>query len=156
MEENQRGNGRARRSSRARHQRDARGFFLSAPSFPLTVVCQVQKLSKAAIYCLHRGELQEARAKLSHAHKLALAFLPLISEFQHLRKGTFSSAIEEFVEGKAFEYFLLHGKLVPMADHELKGLCDAEEYLGEFGDAGKKKSQKQKMEQAVSRICVES
>lgn len=102
----------------------------------------MQKLSKAAIYCLHRGELQEARAKLSHAHKLALAFLPLISEFQHLRKGTFSSAIEEFVEGKAFEYFLLHGKLVPMADHELKGLCDAEEYLGEFDDVDKEENSK--------------
>lgn len=77
---------------------------------------EVQKLSKAAIYSLQRGSFEDARTKLATAERLALSYLPLITQFQVLRKGTFSSAIEEFVEARAFEFFLLHGKLIPMAD----------------------------------------
>jgi hypothetical protein len=101
---------------------------------------------KAAIYSLQRGSFEDARKKLEQAEKLSLVFLPLITQFQVLRKGTFSSAIEEYVEvgkkkkkkkkslaadnfvlfqARAFEFFLLNGKLIPLS--LFGGLCDSEE-----------------------------
>ncbi len=90
---------------------------------------EVQKLSKTAIYALHRGE--KVSDKLSRAQSVIDKFVPLIQSHPELRKGTFSCALEEFAEARAFEHFLETGKLL---SRSAVPFCDAEEYLGGVAD----------------------
>ena len=55
----------------------------------------VQKLSKQAIFSLHRGNHEEAGKRLDQAATAAQHILPLIEREPTLRGGSFSSAMEE-------------------------------------------------------------
>jgi predicted translin family RNA/ssDNA-binding protein len=52
----------------------------------------VQKLSKQAIFSLHRGNDKEADERIRSAKKTAEELLPLIAECPTLRPGSFANA----------------------------------------------------------------
>jgi predicted translin family RNA/ssDNA-binding protein len=91
---------------------------------------EVQKVSKTSIYALHRGE--KVADKLARAEQVIRSFEPIVKANPELRRGTFSAALEEYVEARSFEYFLWSGKLMPLAS--FGGLVDNEEYLGGVAD----------------------
>lgn len=93
---------------------------------------ETQKCSKAAIYALHRQDMKTAAAKLETAENVAKKLFPLVSENPELRHGTFSAAVEEYVEARALECFLAHGTLVQKKS--FGSLCSVEEYLGGVAD----------------------
>lgn len=55
----------------------------------------IQKAAKQAIFSLHRGENDQAAARLQQAEKAAEELLPVIKESPGLRYGSFSNAMEE-------------------------------------------------------------
>ena len=55
-----------------------------------------------------------------------------MTENPHLRHGTFSAAIEEYVEGQLFMRFIQDGSLMRFS--EFDGVCNHEEYLGGVSD----------------------
>lgn len=60
------------------------------------------KLSKQAIFSLHRGAIEEAQTRLDSAEKAAQELLPIIQSNPTLRSGSFSNAIEEVQSAKVF------------------------------------------------------
>ena len=102
----------------------------------------VQKLSKQAIFSIHRNEKEKARNQLSTAMAKAHA---ISSEFDfinepELRSGSFQNAMEEWVEGRLFEawlesdgrHILTPGELQAELTPPLK--MTSEEYLGGLVD----------------------
>lgn len=87
----------------------------------------IQKLSKQAIFSLHRGADKEAEGRLAAAKKAAEELLPVIKENPTLRPGSYSNAIEEYAEALAFRCYLTDGRLIRQAEVEL---AEVEEYLG--------------------------
>ena len=103
----------------------------------------VQKLSKGAIYSLHRGEVARATAQLAEARGIAEAdLLPVVAPTRHpmLRGGAVTSSLEEWAEGVIFAHFLGKGSapsfeevvaVLPVnRDEYLGGLMD---FIGELG-----------------------
>ena len=87
----------------------------------------IQKLSKQAIYSLHRGNDQEALGKIQAAEAAAAELAPLISQAPTLRQGSFSNSMEEYAEAVILRMYLEHGRV---ATREEVQLADIEEYLG--------------------------
>ncbi|QDZ18636.1 translin-like protein [Chloropicon primus] len=87
----------------------------------------VQKLSKQAIFSLHRKDFDRARQQLDDAQGIAESLLPTVVAEPTLRQGSYSNALEEFAEAKIFQHYLEEGKLV--ASTGIK-LVKNEEYLG--------------------------
>jgi len=74
-----------------------------------------QKLSKLAIYSVHRGEMQKASEQLEQAHTKTAALLPQVSEWPTLRQGTFTNVLEEFAEAKMFHHWMTCRRIPPLA-----------------------------------------
>jgi predicted translin family RNA/ssDNA-binding protein len=91
----------------------------------------ITKLSKQAIYSLHREDAKSAKTQLAEAEKIIAKLLKEIKEDPSLRYGSFSGGLEEYAEAKAFLQFLEKGTLVTCK--ELK-VVSAEEYLGGLSD----------------------
>jgi predicted translin family RNA/ssDNA-binding protein len=87
----------------------------------------VQKLSKQAIFSLHRGDMEQASSRLDGARKAARDLEPLITESPTLRSGSYSNACEEYAEAVIFSIFLTENRL---ATPEEIDLANTEEYLG--------------------------
>ncbi len=62
-----------------------------------------QKLSKNAIFALHRGDLEGAEKQISGAESIAKDLLPTVEACASLRQGSFGSACEEYAEAKIFK-----------------------------------------------------
>ena len=92
----------------------------------------VQKLSKQAIFSLHRGNEGEASQRLTKAREVATALLSTIEENPTLRPGSFSNACEEYTEAMIFSIYLSEGRVAAPKDIEiLPGVgVTTEEYLG--------------------------
>jgi translin len=86
----------------------------------------ITKLSKQAIYSLHREDPRTARQQLADAEKVIAKLLKEIKADPTLRTGSFSASLEEYTEARAFLHFLETGKLITCK--ELK-FVEAEEYL---------------------------
>jgi predicted translin family RNA/ssDNA-binding protein len=86
----------------------------------------ITKLSKQAIYSLHREDASTAKQQLADAEKVIARLLKEIKRDPSLRTGSFSASLEEYTEAKAFLRFLEKGTLITCK--ELK-VVDAEEYL---------------------------
>jgi predicted translin family RNA/ssDNA-binding protein len=91
----------------------------------------VTKLSKSAIYSLHRGETAAAKQQLAQAEKVIAKLLKDVERDAHLRDGSFSASLEEYTEAKAFLRFLEDGTLITQkelavveGEEYLLGLCD--------------------------------
>lgn len=87
----------------------------------------IQKLSKQAIFSLHRGNDEEAASRLGCAKKTAEELAPLIARSPTLRQGSFSNAIEEYAEAVIFRTYLNDGRVATRAE---VGLAETEEFLG--------------------------
>jgi len=86
----------------------------------------ITKLSKQAIYSLHRDDRKAAKQQLADAEKVIAKLLVQVKKDPALRTGGFSASLEEYVEAKAFLRFLEKGDLI--TQKELK-VVEAEEYL---------------------------
>ena len=93
---------------------------------------EAQKASKNAIYALQRGGIDGARAKMTRAREVIDSFADIIAKHPDLRHGTYSAAVEEYCEARAFDVFLETGKLISVAD--FAGVCNTQEYLGGVAD----------------------
>lgn len=87
----------------------------------------IQKLSKQAIYSLHRGDLEEAEKKLNKAEELAKMLGSVIEGEPTLRYGSYANALEEWAEGKIFQGYLRERRI--LRPEELP-ICQRDEYLG--------------------------
>ncbi len=87
----------------------------------------VQKLSKQAIFSLHRKDFARAKEQLDKAQATAETLLPVVEGEPTLRGGSFGNALEEYAEAKIFQHYLLEGRLLPST---ALGFCKNEEYLG--------------------------
>jgi predicted translin family RNA/ssDNA-binding protein len=109
-------------------------FILTPPLFVFLFFLKVikrsrdiQKLSKQAIYSLHRGDDNDASNKLKLALTAAVELAPLISQSPSLRHGSFSNSIEEYAEAVILRTYLQDGRV---ATREEVQLAEVEEYLG--------------------------
>lgn len=87
----------------------------------------ITKLSKQAIFSLHRGDLVQASQRLAAANKLSHDLLPTVTENPTLRPGTYSGGIEELVEAEALMIFLKEKRLITRKEVPL---ATPEEFLG--------------------------
>ena len=97
----------------------------------------VQKLSKGAIYSLHRGEVARATAQLAEARGIAEAdLLPVVAPARHpvLRGGAVTSSLEEWAEGFIFARFLEAGSAPTYEDVAAVLPVNRDEYLGGLMD----------------------
>ena len=91
----------------------------------------ILKLSKQAIFALHRDNIKEAETNLLEAEKLFTYLYTKIKKEKGLDyEGSFLAAMEEYVEAKLFYQFLKSGKITSIVglkadvDSYLGGLCD--------------------------------
>ncbi len=90
----------------------------------------ILKLSKQAIYSIHRGDLKAAEQGLKDAASLKAKLEKAIAGDQGLRTGGFSNALEEYVEAKTFLSFVTKKRIATMKelavqpDEYLLGLSD--------------------------------
>lgn len=97
---------------------------------------EVLKLSKNAIYALHRGEVAKAGEMVASATELAKRdLLPLVTTAPALRTGALSAALEELAEASVFAGFLATGRIPTMAECA-GGIVNRDEYLGGVSSAG--------------------
>ncbi len=90
----------------------------------------ILKLSKQAIYSIHRAELDTAAEQLAHAAKIKAKLDTEITCDSSLKTGGYGSALEEYVEAMTFLSFMRDGTIATMKS---LGVC-AEEYLGGLAD----------------------
>lgn len=57
---------------------------------------EILKLSKGAIFTLHRGDVEKATQQLAGAERVARELLPTV-EAEDLRRGAYASGLEEWV-----------------------------------------------------------
>ena len=89
----------------------------------------VLKLSKSAIYSLHRNEIGKADTLIQRARGIVVdSLFPITEGYPNLRWGSLSNALEEWAEAIIFYYFIVHHRLPTLAELPLK--INKEEYLG--------------------------
>ncbi len=76
----------------------------------------ILKLSKQAIYCLHREDRDGARERLDKARGVKERLEAEIACDTALRTGGFSNAVEEYVEARAFLHFLAEEAILPFSE----------------------------------------
>lgn len=90
----------------------------------------VLRLSKRAIYSLHRGDNDAAQKHLALARQRKRALERVINNNAALRAGSFSAACEEFVEAAAFQAYISEQRIPTRkelgvtAEEYLLGLAD--------------------------------
>ena len=96
----------------------------------------IQKLSKQAIFSLHRGALEDAHAKLRLAAQKAFAIQEeFLNSESRLRAGTYANAMEEWAEAQLFAVWLASGSSCTIATKAaMEGA--ASEMLGGGGRGG--------------------
>lgn len=62
----------------------------------------IQKLSKQAIFSLHRSDDANAVKQLDQAQAIALELLPMVQANPTLRQGSYGNSLEEWAEAKIF------------------------------------------------------
>lgn len=91
----------------------------------------ILKLSKQAIFALHRDNISDAQKKIEEAGKeLKYLETKIKSEKGLEREGSYLAGVEEFVEAQLFFQFIKTGKV-----EEIKGYnIGTNSYLGGFSD----------------------
>jgi translin len=91
----------------------------------------ILKLSKQAIFALHRENIDDSKNKLDEAGKELKYLEEKISQEKGLdREGSYLAAVEEFVEAQLFYQFIKTGKV-----GEIKGYnIGTNSYLGGYSD----------------------
>ena len=113
----------------------------------------VQKLSKNAVYSLHRADLAKATAQLTEARAKAVSiYTDAIAAQPNLRSGSFANAMEEYAEARLYEGWLANRRIltpteicaIGAADDaaadgvdgrpSVDDLCDTAAYIGALVD----------------------
>jgi len=101
-----------------------------------------QKLSKQAIYSIHRGNLGQARKQLGQALEKVRELEPTVQQYPTLRPGSFSNVLEEYAEGMLFLHWMETREILDMdrmapvrKDEYIGGLVDLTGEIGRFGVA---------------------
>jgi predicted translin family RNA/ssDNA-binding protein len=88
-------------------------------------------LAKRAIFALHRENLKEADQKLKDCEEIFKLLEKKYKNDNHFKEeGSYKAALEEYVEAKIFQQFLLNKKLTEIkevfvpAEIYVAGLCD--------------------------------
>eukprot|EP00963_Diacronema_lutheri_P006259 scaffold541_cov335-Pavlova_lutheri.AAC.4 len=89
----------------------------------------IQKLSKQAIFSLHRKDVVKASKQIEDALAAAKEIEPVVQANPTLRGGSFSSALEEYAEAVIFRHYLSHGELISSQEENVN-MCNIDEYLG--------------------------
>ena len=87
----------------------------------------VNKLSKQAIYALHEESIEKASECIQQAEGVINKIRQVVQSDSSLRSGSFSNALEEYVEACCFRKYLADGDLLPMS---VLSDIDRYEYLG--------------------------
>lgn len=91
----------------------------------------VQKLSKQAVFSVHRGGLGDAQKKLDDAKKIGLNLLAMIEEHPALRNGAFGNSLEEWAEGALTLDWVNKQRITSRADMPF---INTAEYVGALSD----------------------
>jgi len=95
----------------------------------------VQKLSKQAIYSMHRGDLPKAEGQLAEATDKGRAIAAdYLVEFPALRSGSYSNAMEEYAEARLYQIWLESREIAGPSHARFNGLVHTMEYLGGVAD----------------------
>ncbi|MBU0660638.1 hypothetical protein KKG22_00490 [Patescibacteria group bacterium] len=88
-------------------------------------------ISKRAIFDMHRGDLNEAKEKISKAEKILKNIYKKYSRNKKVfEEGSYKAAVEEYVEASLFYQFIKTGKIGKVISFSvesevyLAGLCD--------------------------------
>ncbi len=88
---------------------------------------EIQKLSKQAIFSIHRSNISEADDRLNRARSVYEQLSPLIQEQPSLRSGSFSNSLEEYCEAVIFRQYVKDSTIMVPEDLPM---VNTEEYLG--------------------------
>lgn len=91
----------------------------------------VQKLSKQAIFAVHRGNLKDCRIKLDQAMAVAVKILVIVNEHPTLRQGAFGNSLEEWAEGAMTLEWAERQVVMSMEDMKV---VNYQEYIGALSD----------------------
>jgi predicted translin family RNA/ssDNA-binding protein len=93
----------------------------------------VQKLSKQAIFSIHRGNLGQSSKQLGEALDKAKAIMLVVAKHPLLRNGAFSNSLEEWAEGAITLEWARSGKVLSKAETG-GGILTNHEYIGALSD----------------------
>jgi predicted translin family RNA/ssDNA-binding protein len=97
-----------------------------------------QKLSKLAIYSVHRGQLEGPKGalkQLEDAQTKTAALLPKVEQFPTLRPGAFNNVLEEYAEARLFLHWVTTRQVLPLSEMPLLDpVKDVGAYLGGLVD----------------------
>lgn len=93
----------------------------------------IQKVSKQAIFSVHRGSLVDASRKLDQSKELAMKIQAIITQSGNpmLRQGAFSNSLEEWAEGVLTLEWIKRKRIVSKAE---LGIVNSFEYVGALSD----------------------
>lgn len=93
----------------------------------------VQKLSKQAIFSIHRNNLKQASAQLDEALEKAKVIMQVVDQHPSLRNGAFSNSLEEYGEGVVTLEWARNHKI--LTKEEIGGgIMNTHEYVGALSD----------------------
>lgn len=93
----------------------------------------VQKLSKQAIFSVHRGKLQEAKAQMDKATQIAEPLLAIVASHPTLRNGAFGNSLEEWAEAALTYEWVLNKRVMPMSEMSAMTIVGTD-YVGALSD----------------------
>ena len=93
----------------------------------------VQKLSKQAIFSIHRGNLGQSTKQLDESLSKAKLILEVVIKYPLLRNGAFSNSLEEWAEGAITLEWAKNGKVMSKAEIA-DGILTNHEYVGALSD----------------------
>lgn len=95
----------------------------------------LQKLSKQAIFSLHRNDLEKSANQLEQVETKGLElFNAYIKDEPALRQGSYSNSMEEYAEAVLFKVWLENKTIPAMEGEAFKGMIDSTEYIGGLVD----------------------
>ena len=93
----------------------------------------IQKMSKQAIFSVHRGSLADASKKLEQSKELSVKIQAIITQSGNpmLRQGAFSNSLEEWAEGALTLEWIKSKRIISKAELEI---VNSFEYIGALSD----------------------
>ena len=93
----------------------------------------VQKLSKQAIFSIHRGNLGQSSKQLDEAISKAKVIMEIVNQHPLLRNGAFSNSLEEWAEGAITLEWAKSGRVLSKQEVG-NGILNNHEYVGALSD----------------------
>eukprot|EP01041_Mallomonas_annulata_P010026 gene10026-20875_t len=95
-----------------------------------------QKLSKQAIFAVHRGAMADAASKLKEAKLVITAVAAIVDKEPSLRAGAYSASLEEWAEAELLRQWVTDRRV--LTRHDMGGgggvVINSTEYIGALSD----------------------